>query len=188
MCTSFADIDLSDVENNSLISKANSVDIKKVFSLYKINTTDYSKKIICPFPFHANGSERTPSFYYYTETNTFFCFGCKSSGKPTKFVSLMDGISISQAADKIIKRFQLLDQTLLEDIKAKSFNDKCELYIGFSNYINPYIKNNSTREFAEKLCKVFDTITMKKNLNEKAVIHLINKLKNQMEMFEIQCQ
>lgn len=31
-------------------------------------------------PFHANGQERTPSFYVFTDQQRWYCFGCRKFG------------------------------------------------------------------------------------------------------------
>ncbi len=42
-------------------------------------------------------SDRTPSFYIYPETNSFYCFGCKQGGNAINFIRLLYGYSFKEA-------------------------------------------------------------------------------------------
>ena len=46
-------------------------------------------------PFH---SEKTPSFFVYTQTNSFYCFGCGIGGDPIRFLALIEGIQYKDAS------------------------------------------------------------------------------------------
>lgn len=48
-------------------------------------------------PFH---DDSTPSFYYYPQTKSFYCFGCKKSGKVLQYLSYRDGVSIEVLKEK----------------------------------------------------------------------------------------
>src|ERR1700744_449780 len=88
------DRDIRDDDKNAakiLISQANSADILAVLRQYGVRVDEYNNKCICPFSFHAN--EKTASFKYYKDTNSFYCFGCKSGGGVVNFVSLYNNIS-----------------------------------------------------------------------------------------------
>lgn len=41
---------------------------------------DFAFKMRCPFHWHAEGMERTASFYISREQDSFYCFGCNYSG------------------------------------------------------------------------------------------------------------
>jgi hypothetical protein len=45
------------------------------------------KKCVCPFH-----EDKDPSLNFYPETNSFFCFGCRTGGDLIKFVQLMEGL------------------------------------------------------------------------------------------------
>ena len=45
-------------------------------------------------PFH---SERTPSFHVYTDTQTYYCFGCHEAGNVFTFIMKTDGLSFPEA-------------------------------------------------------------------------------------------
>ncbi|PIV85902.1 MAG: hypothetical protein COW50_04490 [Candidatus Moranbacteria bacterium CG17_big_fil_post_rev_8_21_14_2_50_41_107] len=43
----------------------------------QIDLKSSGKNFVGLCPFHM---EKTPSFYLYTETNSFYCFGCQTGG------------------------------------------------------------------------------------------------------------
>lgn len=51
-------------------------------------------------PFHAGGSEKTPSFYIMTD-NKGHCFGCQWHGDSIDFVIQRDGVKFIQAVKKL---------------------------------------------------------------------------------------
>src|SRR3984957_15973216 len=93
----------NDKDSKVLIRKANSVDIVSIFRQYDLKIDEYLTKCFCPFPFHR---ERTASFKYYKDTNSFYCFGCKSGGGPVEFVALIGSIDKREAAEKIVSKFE----------------------------------------------------------------------------------
>lgn len=47
---------------------------------------EFAYKMRCPFPFHADGAERTPSCYISQDQDSFYCFGCNHGGNTIDFV------------------------------------------------------------------------------------------------------
>ncbi len=52
-------------------------------------------------PFH---SEKTPSFYVYPDTQSFYCFGCGAGGSAVSFMQKMDNISYTEAVKLLGER------------------------------------------------------------------------------------
>lgn len=52
-------------------------------------------------PFH---SEKTPSFYVYPETQSFYCFGCGAGGSPIQFAEKINNISYIEAVKMLAER------------------------------------------------------------------------------------
>lgn len=52
-------------------------------------------------PFH---SEKTPSFYVYPDTQSFYCFGCGTGGSAVSFMQKMDNISYTEAVKLLGER------------------------------------------------------------------------------------
>lgn len=51
-------------------------------------------KLVSVCPFH---NEKHPSFYIYTETNTFYCFGCQEYGDVIKLTMHLYGVDFKNA-------------------------------------------------------------------------------------------
>lgn len=52
------------------------------------------KNFVALCPFH---NEKTPSCYLYTETNTFYCFGCHEKGDVITFTQHLYGVDFKEA-------------------------------------------------------------------------------------------
>ena len=92
-------------------------------------------------PFH---SEKTPSFYVYPDTESFYCFGCQAAGDAIGFVKKINNISTEEAIkmlaaragmpepqedDKTIVRFGLGyapddGQALYQYLRGKGYNQQ----------------------------------------------------------------
>lgn len=171
-----------------LIRQANTVDLLTVFKHYGVHLDEYNRKCICPFLFHAN--ERTASFTYYKDTNSFFCFGCKSGGGPVNFVSLYDDIPKPEAATKISTKFHIDRDVALRD--TSDFVDRQRILLEFSELIRNFIFDNlddkHALEYSEKVGLIFDTINLRHNLDNAGLRSLIKKLEIKLEQYKCQQQ
>jgi len=75
------------------------IDIAKTRSISelardKLQLKPSGKNFVALCPFH---NEKTPSCYFYTETNSFYCFGCNEKGDVIKFTMLFYGIGFREA-------------------------------------------------------------------------------------------
>ena len=94
-------------EVNRLVSERISLD--KIISKYaKLEPTGRGFKCRCPLH-----NEKTPSFYIYTDMNTFYCFGCGASGNAITFLMKKEGYSYSDAVKKLGEEFNIPE--LLKD-------------------------------------------------------------------------
>lgn len=66
---------------------------------------DASKEgnIMCPL----HGDKSTPSLHLYHDTNTFYCFGCKTGGDTIKFVEKLKGVGFWEACKLLASMFQI---------------------------------------------------------------------------------
>lgn len=172
----------------TLIKQANSVDIAAVLKTYGLKLDEYNKKCKCPFSFHTN--DKTASFTLYKNTNSFYCFGCKSGGGAVNFISLFEKISKEQAALKIASKYNINTSVNLDD--DTSFMDRRMLFLEFSDLIRNFIFDNlddkSALAYSEKVTLIFDTINFKHNLDNTGLKLLIRKLQVKLEQYKCQQQ
>src|SRR5271165_3056452 len=129
-----------------LIQQANTADIMTIFKSYGISFDGYcgrQTKICCPLPGH---NDRSPSFHYYIETNSFNCFGCKRGGRAVQLVSIMEGLSSEQAARKIVDNYYV-DNTV-ELNNNEDYFDRRAAILDFSSKIRSFIVDNSCDDIA----------------------------------------
>jgi hypothetical protein len=172
-----------------LIKQANAINILLVFKNYNIRIDDYNKRCQCPFFFHKNGSENSGSFFYYKDTNSFYCFGCKHGGGATDFVSLYDNISKIEAAIRLLKKFDIDPSFDVAEASVK-FITRQQLFLDFSelirNFIFDNLDDNHAFAYTEKVSLIFDTINSKHNLDNNGLKSLIEKLKIKLDQYKCQ--
>jgi DNA primase len=172
-----------------LVEKANTVSFPDLLRYYGINIDENNRKIICPFPSHKGGREATPSFYYYPQTNTFWCFGCKIGVGCCDFVAAKERISKIKAAQKIINLFNLKieDGINVEEASFTNPNERLEILLEFSDLVREFREKNRSEKdliFIEEISSVFDKINLKHNLDNLGLKSLINKLKVKIENYD----
>ena len=68
-------------------------------TLYDSTLRKIGKKLVGRCPFH---EEDTGSFYIYTESNTFHCFGCGAGSDTIDYIMKRDSLSFNEAIGKIL--------------------------------------------------------------------------------------
>ena len=173
----------------NLIQQANSVPILKIFQAYHIKVDDINRKIVCPFKSHKGGRESTASFYYYPSTNTYWCYGCKQGSHPVDFVMYMDEINRYKAAEKIIKLLSSeINSDNLDLLDRDSFLDTLKLMLQFSNCVREFRHNFTdlnSFNFIEEICKVYDDISSKHNLNNSALEVIVSQLTDKINNYRL---
>ena len=161
----------------SIIIKANSISLEKIFKYYNVDCGRHLKKIKCPFKSHSGGNESTPSFNYYIDTNTFYCFGCKKGQRPCDFVSEFEGLDRRDSAQKIIDIFKGDISDEYVDISS-SYEDRLCVMMQFSNCVREVISTCGSENIykIEKICKAYDDLNEKHNLNIDALKSIQEKL------------
>ncbi len=174
--------DITEQTNQTLIKQANSVSIITLFKHYHLQVDDFTRKIICPFLSHKGGRESSGSFYIYLDTNSFWCFGCKTGSKPVDFVSNIDNLSRINAAYKIIELFGAdLDDFIISN---QEYQDQSSLLIRFAAFIRQFQQTYyqpQDLEFIEEICRTYDNLSDKYQLSNKALESLINQLINKVK-------
>jgi hypothetical protein len=162
----------------NIIEQANSISIKKIFMMYGLRLDENNRKTTCPFKSHKGGRESTASFYYYPDTNTYFCYGCRQGSKPVDFVHYMDKCTKVKAAQKILQNFS----SEVEDdffIDRQNFSERMEIMMQYSNAVRDFhinFNDESSFDFIENNCQIFDKINKKYDLNNEALKSVVQQL------------
>ena len=126
--------------------------IDTLFSSY-VNLKRAGRNYVCLCPFH---SEKSPSCTVYTETQSFFCFGCGAGGDAITFIMKIENLEYIEAvkflADKA--RMAMPDEALNNDlsrIKARilEINRTAARYFHDTLVNSPY-GEKGRRYFAER--------------------------------------
>lgn len=150
----------------SLIQKANAVSIKKILKHYGLRT-NHSDKMICPFPSHKGGKERTPSFKIYSQDNSFHCFGCNSGTYCTDFVAKMENISTTDAARSILTIFD--SDVVVEFDRKVNHHEELEVMMKFSDAVRDFygkFQDEQSIKFIEEMCRIYDLIHIKHKFSD----------------------
>lgn len=173
-----------------LIEQANSVPLLHIFKHYGIRGTDSKWKMRCPFKSHAGGQENSPSFWYYPDTKTFWCFGCSTGRRPCNFVAAMENISITAAARRILELYgseATLDAG--EVAYTPDYSERLEILMEFSDSMREFLQANpndtESLEAAEKMAAFFDRMNSTKNPDIALLKRLVSSLKDKMSEIKI---
>ena len=132
-------------------------------------------------PFH---SEDTPSFHVYTDTQTYYCFGCHESGNIFTYLMKTENISFSEAlrilADKAgikleKKRSESTSPYDILNLAAKFFSDSLNTSSAALAYLSRRnLDNNDIRKYSLGYSpSSWDSLTnfLRKNgINDKAIL------------------
>lgn len=137
----------------------------------------WSQRIKCPFPFHKNGNENTPSFGYHFQTDRFNCFGCGSHGKAVEFVAFYTERPRLDVAYELLQQNNLEIKDVIDEDELLNLDD---LLIDYANFVRETIMQNA-KKFNEiqKVNYWVDAFISVKNseINPKDLLYRINKAK-----------
>lgn len=162
--------------HQELITQANSKPLELVLKLYGVQLNAYGGNIVCPFKSHKGGREKTGSFHYYADTNSYQCFGCKVGRKACDFVAEMDHCSRSDAAIKILGLFGDEPDQLEE---LYDYGERLDIMASFSNAVREFSQEHSDEEsfkFIEMVCRVYDRSNLENKLGNVALKRLVEQL------------
>lgn len=171
----------------NIVEQANSISIKKIFAMYGLRLDESSRKTTCPFKSHKGGRESTASFYYYPDTNTYFCYGCRQGSQPTDFVMYMDSCNKVAAAKKILEHFYSDAEDICQ-IDRQDFSEKMEIMLQYSSAVRSFHLNHTDEKsffFIEEVCKAFDTINKKHDLSNDALKSVVSQLTDTINNYKI---
>lgn len=172
-----------------LIAKANSVPLFRVlrYCNVKVNPS-HVNSTICPFKHHKGGRERTGSFYFYPETNSFYCHGCKTGGMhrhAVAFVAAFEGITFVKAAQKIIGLFSDDVDPTAEFSDGRNLPEQLEIMMEFSDAVREFRRNyldDESQYFVENICKAYDELNARHDMDNESLRLLVFKLKEQIDL------
>lgn len=169
-----------------LINRANTIPLTKVLRHYGIRLDPYNRKTTCPFKSHKGGRESTPSFYFYPDTNTFYCFGCKAKSRPCDLVAGMDACTKVQAAYKLL---QLFASDVDEDdvFDQMDFAERLRIMLDFSGAVREFYQTYATesaRVYIEGACKKYDALNLRHKLDNKALKSIVEQLKEYISLYK----
>lgn len=174
-------------------NKANSVPLIRVLRYYGIHLHGGNASLICPFKSHKGGKEKSPSFYYYEETNSFYCFGCKIGGKHAhacEFVSVMEEVSRYKAAEKIITLFSDdVNSDILENYQIQDLNEQLQIMMDFSNIVREFRHlhlDKESQDFIEIRCAVYDELSSRHSMDNEVLRSVVDHLKEQIKIYSAQ--
>ena len=90
------------LDNNSEIYDRikNSLDIVDIIAeRVKLRKTGRGYMGLCPFH-----SEKTPSFHVFSDTQTYYCFGCHEAGNIFTFIMKTEGLNFREALENLAER------------------------------------------------------------------------------------
>lgn len=166
----------------NLIKRADTVSLITILKHYGYRIDAQNRKLICPFSKHKNGREGTPSFQYYPDTNTFWCFGCKTGRGPTDFIANKEGISTVKAAFKILEFYgSEASSDGIEIDQVANYSERLEILMEFSNFIRERIQlcqdNAAMLAQIEQITFSFDKMNEKHTLDNSALRRFMLELK-----------
>ena len=161
-----------------LIQKANTISLKKIFKMYGVRLDEINRKTTCPFRSHKGGHESTASFYYYPDTNTYCCYGCRQGSTSVDFVANMDRCHKSKAAHKILEKFKAdVDEDLI--LHKEDFSEKMSIMMEYADAVRNFrlqFSDDKAFDFIENNCHIYDTINKKHDLTNEALRLVVNQL------------
>src|SRR5579864_4935940 len=92
---------MSRIADASLEAIRQRVDIAELVKEYVPSLKRAGRNFKACCPFH---QEKTPSFMVNPEKQIFHCFGCQEGGDAFSFVMKMEGLSFSEAVEKLGQR------------------------------------------------------------------------------------
>lgn len=167
------------------IDKANAANLLEILNSYNLNLDTHSRRACCPFSFHKGGNERSGSFYYYPDTNSFYCFGCKAGGGPVEFIAAYNNNILNKynAALSIINSYE----THNVNVNERSTNH-LKVYLEFSHLVRHFIIENKDNakalDYAEYVSSAFDNVRSKYILDPEGLNMLYTKLRKKLEEYK----
>lgn len=169
------------------------IDLNDIFNFLKLSfeiqesSSGWTHKRCCPLPDH---QDSTPSFGFNPKNNCWNCFGCHRGGGPIQFIATFYSFSNQDAADFLIKKFNILNISEDEIISYKpQFLLVKETLYNFAIYLQTFYRKSAENNDFEKF-KILETLNFYLHLFLRVKFHsetlsqdleiIINKLKQKL--------
>jgi len=123
MATDWADINMPWFEVDEFIEiLVDKVHILDILDKWGIEVTacpsgEFTHRLRCPLPAHADGGERTASFFISETQNKFYCFGCNSGGSVIDLISSYAGKPFHESVKWLAAYAGMTGENLEDDLK-----------------------------------------------------------------------
>lgn len=125
---------------------------------------EFTHRMKCPLPIHAEGQERTASCYVSQAQNKFYCFGCNSGGNVIDFVMLYAGKPFHEAVRWLAKYAKITSDNIDDDLANLPKREKKDPEKTIAKHvfrtgilIREFINKRKGKEEYSKWCKWADT-------------------------------
>ncbi len=88
------------LDYDALVSEAKQIPIESLIKSHFRKSGANSLKLLCIFH-----QEKTPSLTIFTDTNTFYCFGCKAQGDSIAFYQKVYGVDFVEAVKRLTNQY-----------------------------------------------------------------------------------
>lgn len=135
----------------TLLDKTSILDILDKYRIeyMECRTGSFTHRGKCPFPLHADGDERTASFFISEDNSSFHCFGCNNGGSTIDFIKIYTGkpyyeaikwlsekSNITESDDSVIRRNRDPEKMILTHVMRSgiAIRDHLALLRGTDKY------------------------------------------------------
>lgn len=95
----------------------------------------------CPCPFHSDGKERTPSFYFSEKTKLYHCFSCVAHGDIFTFISRLEGRPWFFLVSDFLTNEEIDESEIDTSSNKHNFADFSDICLEMSIRLRDYLEN-----------------------------------------------
>lgn len=119
------------------------IDIEDIIGSY-VNIKKLGKNSKCLCPFH---SEKTPSMVVYSDSQSFYCFGCGAGGDAISFIKLIENLDYVDAIKLLAMRAgMVVPDSDMDDTKSKLRQKILEINKETARFFNACLKQDVGRD------------------------------------------
>jgi len=104
--------------NNLIRTIVEKVDLREYLQRDGVSLKSSPQGAVALCPFH---KEKTPSFHIFSDTQSFYCFGCHKSGNILTYVTEKNGLDFKSAVSLLAEQYNISLELSPEE---KAYNEK----------------------------------------------------------------